>query len=222
MADPTALSVADQLDDDNRFVRKHGTQILAIADYSTPVPDKWFRDVFAADGTTVVGQLPSKLPPGYKNMGYISTDGIQESTDVSSSGVMAVQDTDEIRNDVDSETGTLQVTLLEMSAWVKALAFDKPVSEWPATKAEAWEFHRGASAEKPYYRLFILTQDGIGLDAVYRVEFGYRAKVTDKGDRTLNRSDAEMMQRTFQLFKDRAVNRTKTEAQTAIRTTPAL
>jgi hypothetical protein len=213
---PTALPVADQLDDDNRFVRKHGTQILAIADYSAAVPAAWFENVVDGQGA-VVGQIPKVLPTGYKNMGYISTDGIQESTDVSNSEVQAVQDLEPIRSDIDSITGTLQVTLLEMSSWVKALAFNYPVSQWPANKAAAWEFHRGAVSEFPYFRLFILTQDGVGLDAVYRVEFAYRAKVTDIGDRTLNRSDAEMMQRTFTLYKDKVTGRTKTEAQTAVR-----
>jgi hypothetical protein len=214
---PTALPVEAQMDNDNRFVRKHGTQILAIADYSTPMPTSWFRDVFAEDGTTVLGQVPSVLPLGFKNLGFISTDGIQESTDVSSSTVNAAQELEPIRSDIDGIEGTLQVSLLEMSSWVKALAYNYPVSAWPAEKGAAWEFHRGAVSEFPYYRLLVLTQDGVGLDAVYRVEAAYRAKVTDIGDRTLNRTDAEMLQRTFTLYKDREVNRSKTEAQTAVR-----
>lgn len=219
MADvtPTALPVADQLDDDNRFVRKHGTQILAIADYSTPVPTGWFENAVDGQGA-VIGQIPKILPTGYKNMGYISTDGIQESTDVSSSEVNAVQDLEPIRSDIDGISGTIQVTLLEMSGWVKALGANLPVAQWPVTKSAAWEFHRGEISDFPYYRLLILTQDGVGRDAVYRVEFAYRAKVTDIGDKTLNRTDAEMMQRTFTLYRDPVVKRSKTEAQTAIRT----
>ena len=58
--------VVDQMVNDNRNIHKWRRVILAIADYSATVPETFF----GTDG------LPIALPAGYKNMGYITTDGI--------------------------------------------------------------------------------------------------------------------------------------------------
>ena len=199
-------TVADQLDDRNSLIRKHGTQLMAIADYETPVPSAfWSTDTTTTPGKVLT--LPAVLPEGFRNLGYITTDGISESRDVGSSDLNMVQDIEPVRSDIDSLTRTLQVTFGESSSWTKALAHNKPVRDWPATRSSSFEFYDGEESEFPYYRILILTQDGVGAGAVYRVEFAYRAKVTDMGDRTLNRTDAEMTQRTFTCYKDEVVGR---------------
>jgi hypothetical protein len=214
---PTALPVVDQMDLDNRAVRKHGTQILAIADLSVAAPDTFFENVLDGGGV-VIGEIPKVLPAGFRSLGLITTDGIQESTSVSTSSVQSAQSTSNTRTDTDSETTTVQVSLQEMNGWVKAFANDLPVSEWPVDKDAAWRFKTGKRPEKPNYRLYILTQDGIGRDAVYRVEFAFNARVSDKGDRSLNRADEERVQRTLELFPDPKTGFIKDEAQTALRT----
>ncbi|MEO5538421.1 hypothetical protein ABJC08_02845, partial [Bifidobacterium adolescentis] len=45
-------------------------------------------------------------------------------------------------------------------------------------------------------------QDGVGDAAHYRIEAGYRVKVTNQGDTTKNRSDAEGEDQTFTFFQD--------------------
>jgi hypothetical protein len=208
MADPTAASVKDQLADNNDLVRKHGTQLMAIADYGTPVPDAWYEDVTGED--TVKRRLPKLLPEGYRNMGYITTDGIQNSTDVSTSDVTAVQSLTPVRTDVDGLTDTLQVAFLEASGWTHALAAGLPVAEWPEDKAGEWEFHDGDKEDFPEYRILILTQDKAGDKRWFRLEYAYKAVVTDIADRSLQRSDAETIGRTFTCFVDDAVGRSKT------------
>ena len=123
------------LNDNNGNVRKWGTQLLAIADYSTAMPDPFF------DTAT---NKPNQLPEGFKVMGYISTDGAKMSRGIES--------------------------------------------------AETTEF--------PYYRLIWIGQDGVGDAAHYRIEAGYRVKVTNQGDNTKNRSDAEGEDQTFTFFQD--------------------
>lgn len=192
-------TVADQLSDNNSFVRKHGTQLMAIADYDVEVPDSFWERT-TTNG--VIQTLPAILPEGFKNLGYITTDGISEERDVSSSDVNMVQDLDPVRSDIDGLGRTLQVTFGEVNSWTKALAHNLPVAEWPTKKSSSYAFYDGEISEFPYYRILILTQDGRGDGAVYRVEFAYRAKVTDIGGRTLNRTDIESTQRTFTCYKD--------------------
>lgn len=203
--------VTSQLADDNRLVQKHGTQILAVADYSAAVPTSWFA-------APVSGRvLPNALPSGFKNLGYISTDGITSSTDISTSETMMVQSLEPVRSDVDSMTRTLAVTLGEAgSAWAQALAQQVPVAQWATAKTDPWEYHDGGRTEFPYYRLYILTQDGIGDSALYRTEFAYRAKITDLGDRSLQRSDAEMLDLTFTCYVDPIVGRSYTKASSGL------
>ncbi|WP_146244940.1 hypothetical protein [Curtobacterium sp. MCBD17_028] len=209
--------VASQLANDNRFIRKHGTQIFAIADYSAAVPEDWFG---APDATTGV-ILPIALPEGYFNMGYITTDGIKDANNVSASAVNMVQDLDPVRNDIDGMTKTLDVTFGESNAWTRALAHGIPVADWPASKTVGYEYHDGDKADFPFYRGLILTQDGVGSSRFYRVEFAYRMQVTDIADRTLNRTDVEATGRTFTCLRDPEVGRSYTEASTGLIVAPA-
>lgn len=203
--------VATLLDDDNRLVAKHGTQLMGIADYSADVPDAWFA------GTPLT---PAPLPSGFRNMGYITTDGIGKAADVSTSAVNMVQDRDPVRTDIDSKTSTWTVTFGEANAWTKGLYYGLPVEEWVANKAAAWEYHDGEVTEDPEYRLYVITQDRVGASAIYRVEFAYKAKVTDLGDSSLQRSDPETTEFTFTLLKDPEAGpygRTSTAASTGVR-----
>ena len=71
------------LNDNNGNVRKWGTQLLAIADYSAAMPDPFF------DTAT---NKPNQLPEGFKVMGYISTDGAKMSRGIESADTSAVQE----------------------------------------------------------------------------------------------------------------------------------
>lgn len=73
----------------------------------------------------------------------------------------------------------------------------------------------------PYYRLLTIAQDGVGDDATYRIQAGYRCKVTDQGDQTLNRSDSEVEDTTFGFYKDPDSGKTFTEAQSKAKKTTA-
>lgn len=199
-----ATDVVSILDDNNGNVRKWGTQLLALADYSTAMPSEFF------DKTT---NKPNALPDGFKILGYISTDGMKISRSIDSSDVSAVQDLEPVRSDITSKTRTLQVTFLEMNAWVKAVAHGVTVAQWPADKNNGFEYSDGAISDFPYYRLLVLMQDGTGVGAHYRVEAGYKVKVTNQGDLTHSRSDAEGEETTFTFYRDPAVNKSYYEGE---------
>lgn len=196
--------LAKILGDNNTLVHKWGTQLLALADYSTPMPGKFFD--------TATGK-PLTLPEGFKILGYITTDGQQSSRSIESSDTNMVQDLEPVRTDMTGRTRTLHVNFGESNAWVKGLAHGKPVSAWPSAKDADWEYTDGEVTDMPYYRLLTIAQDGVGDDATYRIQAGYRVKVTDQGDQTLNRSDVEVEDTTFGFYKDPASGKTFTEAQ---------
>ena len=199
-----STDVVSILNDNNKNVRKWGTQLLAIADYSTAMPSSFFD---AATGK------PNALPAGFKVRGYISTDGAKMSRGIESADTNAVQDLEPVRSDITGRTRTLQLTFLEMNAWVKALEHGLPVSQWPVKNDAGFEYTDGETTEFPYYRLIWIGQDGIGIGTHYRIEAGYRVKVTGQGDTTKNRSDAEGEDTTFTFFRDPTTGKTFYEGE---------
>ena len=184
-------SVIELQETDTRFVRKWGNKLLAVMDYSAPVPAEFFGE----------DHLPI-LPDGALQLGFITTDGVQQAVDVSTSNVQMDQQIDSVRSDVDGLDRTMQVTFGESNAWTKALSYGVPLADWPESKYVPSDFDDGDFVDFPYMRVFVIASDGVGDQAFYRVEYAYRAKVTGLGNRTLQRSDAEVRQFTFGLFRD--------------------
>ena len=54
----------------------------------------------------------------------------------------------------------------------------------------------------PLYRIYLIAQDGVGDDAVYRVEFAYKTTISGFSDRTLDRTDTEDLGFTFDVLTD--------------------
>lgn len=196
-------AVDEILETDTSRIRKWGTQLLALADYTAPVPEQFFTS----------GGEPI-LPPEFQQLGFITTDGITRGTSVSSESTSMVQQLEPVRTDVTGIEETLTCTFGEgSSAWTQALIHAKPVAEWPADPHSPWVYHRGQFTDFPYYRLLVLMQDGVGDQTFYRVEYGYRAKITALTDRTWNRSTPEGLGVTFGLFKDSIAGRSSTSAE---------
>lgn len=187
-------AVADQMANDNGNIRKHGIQLLALADLSAPIPTSFFEEATAGGFVTA---LPIALPTGYRNLGLITTDGVSHDMDISTSDVNAVQSTEVQRSDVDTETNTFGVTFLEQSAWVAGLHHKLPVSQWAAVNGPEFDYADPPVGAYPRYRGLFFSQDGVGDDRVFRVEFMPEIQVTSAGTRTQNRTDTENTERTF-------------------------
>lgn len=187
----------------NKRVRKWGRMLLAIADDTTAIPSEFFGE----------DHLPIALPAGYKDMGFISTDGITETDSLTSEGTTMLQSLEEVRNDLTGRVQTLALAFGESNAWTNALAHGRPVSEWAEDRDAPWIFDDGELSDWPYYRLFLIGQDGVGPSAIYKVEFAYSAKITAKTDRVKNRSTPETIGFTFGLYKDPVVDKSFTRAE---------
>lgn len=196
-------TVSDLLEVNDLNVRKWGTQLAYLLAPDATVPTSFF-------GTS--DHLPI-LPAGAKQLGFITTEGVQFGDSISSEKTNMLQSLEPVRSDLTGREQTVQLAFGEDNAFVQALVHGVPFEEFPDDADGPWVFDDGEVSEFPYYRLGIIMQDGVGAQARYRHEFGYRVKVDTKENRTANRSDAESHGVTFGLYKDPATGRTYTRAQ---------
>lgn len=190
-----------QINDEN--VRKWGTQLFFIQPPDAEIPTEFFG---------VADALPI-LPVGALQLGYITTDGISQEDSISSENTQMLQSLEPVRADLTGVERSLTVAFGEDNGFVQALWHGTPFEDFPVNAADPWIFDDGEISQYPYYRVGVLMQDGVGDQARYRFEYGYRATVTAKEARTANRSDPETYGFTFGLFKDPVVKKSYTRAQ---------
>lgn len=183
-------------------VRKWRRMLLAIADYSTAVPSPLFT----------TGFLPLTIPTGFKQLGYVTTDGATIADSLSTEKTSMLQSLSPVRRDTTGREQTLNVAFGEQNAWVNALAHGQLVADWPTAKDGPWLFDDGQVTDWPYYRLLLIGQDGVGAKAIYRVEFAYKAGVDAKADRQMG-SKEETTGITFGLYLDDVAGKSYTRAQ---------
>lgn len=181
----------------NGLVRKWGPKLVAVQDYSEPVPTTFFDE----------NGLPI-LPPSAKQLGLITTDGIVAASSVSTEATNMDQQVEAVRSDVTGIEKSMTGAFGESSnAWLHALRAGKQVADWPADPKAPWSVDDGDFVDFPYYRLFLIASDGVGDQAFYRVEYGYRVKVSTTADRTLARNANENLGFTFGFFRDPVANK---------------
>lgn len=190
-------AVSEIMKVDSGLVRKWGPKLVALQDYSAPVPTSFFDE----DGLPI-------LPPTAKQLGFITTDGVVQASAVSTEPLNMDQQVEPVRSDVTGIEKSMTGTFGESSnAYLHALRAGKQVSAWPADPKAPWSVDDGDFVDFPYYRLFLIASDGIGDQAFYRVEYGYRVKVSTTADRTLARSANENLGFTFSFFRDPVANK---------------
>jgi hypothetical protein len=198
-------TVSAQLETRKDHVRKWGTLLLALADEETAVPTSLF-------GPT--DHLPIALPTGYRQLGFITTDGVKAAKSISTEKTTMVQSLEPVREDITEIAQSLACVFGQASsALVNGILHGKRIADLPADAHTPWIYHDGEIADFPSYRLMLLGQDGVGPKAFYRVELGYSAKISAIDERTLNRSTAEGVGLTFSLTKDPVVGKVYTRAE---------
>jgi len=122
---------------------------------------------------------------------------------VDTEDVDSVQSTEHTRSDISSDVVSAQIVFQETKGPTLALQYGMRLADAPALGERAL-FRRPAAADQPYRRIYIITQDGTGPGAFYRVIFLPRVQITDFDDRTLARSDEEQHSFTFTAYYDKA------------------
>lgn len=184
-------------------VRKWGRIKFGISDYGAvgitipgdpdADPDDWF------DKLTY---KPKPFPAGVKDLGFIRTSGVVDAKSISANDEKMLQSLIPVRSDLEGITKTMQAVFGESNAYTNALYHLLPVAAWPASKDAAWAYSDTTDIESPDYVLWLQGVDGVGTQAIYRYEIGYRVKVTAIDNRTLNRSESEGFGFTFGFYPD--------------------
>lgn len=195
--------VASILEIDELNVRKWGTQLLFLQSRTAAPPTMFFGES---------DHLPI-LPPGALQLGFVTTDGVGQEDSISNENTSMLQSLEPVRSDITGVDKSLTVAFGEDNAYVQALWHAVPFEEFPTGKHAPWLFDDGDITDYPEYRLGCIMQDGVGEQARYRYEYGYRAKVTAKTGRTMNRTDSESYGFTFGLYKDKSVGKSFTRTQ---------
>ena len=191
-------------------VRKWGRMKIGLSDYgdaAVTIP------ATPAAMFTAATFLPAAWPAGVKELGYITTAGVTDAKSISSNSTSMMQSLTPVRYDMEGIEKTLAGVFGESNAWTNALYHGLPVSSWPASKDAGWAYSDGAASDFPEYVLWLAGQDGVGAQAVYRVEIGLRVKVTAIENRTMNRSDAEGFGFTFGLMIDGVTGKSHMRAE---------
>lgn len=201
--EPDMPEVQDLLQVTDTNVRKWGTQLFFLMPPDAPVPGEWFD---ATDHFPI-------LPDTARQLGYITTDGISAEDSISSEPTQMLQTLETVRSDLTGIEKTMTVAFGEDNGWVQALWHGIPFHLWPEDPQVPWFFDDGEISQYPYFRGGWLGQDGVGDQARYRVEFGYRITLTAKEARSANRSDPETYGFTFGLYKDPVLGRSFSRGQ---------
>ena len=195
--------VQEQMTNVDTNVRKWGTALIAFQAPDAPIPTSFFG---------VSDYLPI-LPTDAKQLGFVTTDGFAQEDSISSEVVNMLQTLEPVRRDLTGIEKSLTFAAGEDNAFVQALWHGIPFEDWPAVASGSWIFDDGDIAQYPEYRVILLLQDGVGSQARYRVEYGYRVTVTAKTARSMNRTDAESYGFTLGLLRDPVVGKSYTRAQ---------
>lgn len=130
------------------------------------------------------------LPAGYSDLGWMSDDGAQFSSDVSSSDVMSWGSVEPTRRDIVSDITTLEVTLQETNKNTIGLytGVDMTAVVPDATSGEVVVDKPDRPASRTW-RVLTIGVDLADAGEIYIARFLPRASVTDKGDQAFNNGD---------------------------------
>lgn len=185
----------DLLKVDNTLIRKWGRSLLAVQDYSEPVPTTFFN------ATTKIPTLPASA----RQLGFITTDGATMGKQISANETFMWQSISPVRSDLESMSYSIQASFGEASnAYVHAVYNGVQVKDFPEAPNAPFVFGKDEDfVDFPYYRVWLIAADGVGDQAFYRIEYAPRAKVTAVTDRKLVRANPEEIGLTFSAFEDK-------------------
>jgi hypothetical protein len=129
----------------------------------------------------------------YKDLGWISDDGAQFSTDINTSDVSSWGSTTPTRTDITSESLSLEVAIQETNLMAVGLYVGvDPSGITAATNGEV-KIVRPLQPVRQQYHLLSLAVDENSAGEIYIGRYWPNAMVTDKGDQAFSSGDDPIM-----------------------------
>jgi hypothetical protein len=141
--------------------------------------------------TDSTDKMLAALPTGYSDLGWLSDDGSQFSSDISTSDITGAGSTAPLRSDITADTTTLQVACLETNLQSIGIytGTDMTTVTPNATSGEV-KISKPTRPVPTYYRVLAIGVDFVdGAGEYYVARFLPRMKVTDKDDQAYQSSD---------------------------------
>jgi hypothetical protein len=163
----------------------------------------------AITSLTDTDKLLKPLPTGFGDLGWLSDDGSQFSSDISTSDITGAGSTSPLRSDITADTTTLQVACLETNLQSIGLYTGQDMSAIvPDAATGEVKISKPSRPVSRHYRVLAIGVDFVdGAGEYYIARFLPRAKVTDKEDQAHQSSDDSPVTWgvTFTAFEDTAL-----------------
>ena len=142
--------------------------------------------------TDATDSLLAPLPAGYKDLGWLTDDGMQFSSDIDTSDVTSLGSVTPTRTDINSESSELQVSCQETN--LNSVGLYVGVATTGITAAANGEVRilKPLQPMKQSYHVLSLSVDETPEGEIYIARYWPNAEVTDKDDQAFNKEDPVM------------------------------
>lgn len=139
--------------------------------------------------TDATDKLLKALPVGYKDLGWISDDGLQFSTDVETSDVSSWGSATPTRTDITSESVEVSITCQETNLWTIGLYVGVATSGITAAANGEVKILKPLQPMKQSYHLLNLAVDENAAGEIYIARYWPNAEVNNKDDQAFSSGD---------------------------------
>ncbi|QVJ00327.1 hypothetical protein KGD82_16320 [Nocardiopsis eucommiae] len=165
-----------------------------VADADAPLP----TELFDEDGNLAT------LPTGWYPVGYLTEDGLTHSRERDIAETMAAQEAASIRDDVQADTSTSQIVMLETSPVSIALYEGLPFSQLGTQLGMPLSWAKPAVPQVLNRRWLFIAVDYSKTTSAEKIRARLypSGAVTEIGDEVENRADAKGYECTVKAYKD--------------------
>jgi hypothetical protein len=139
--------------------------------------------------TDPTDSLLAALPTGYQDLGWMSEDGAQFSSDIDVSEVTSWGSTTPTRTDINAENVELTISCQETSLWTIGLQVGVATSGITGAASGEVKILRPLQPAKQNYHVLSLAVDENESGEIYIARYWPNAEVTDKDDQAFSSGD---------------------------------
>lgn len=143
--------------------------------------------------TDATDKLLKPLPTGYHDLGWMSDDGAQFSSDIDVADVSSWGSTTPTRTDINQESTELQIACQETNLWTIGLQVGVATTGVVAAANGEVQILKPLQPVKQAYRVLSLAVDENAAGEIYIARYWPNAEVTDKDDQAYSSGDDPLM-----------------------------